>query len=147
MADAPYTIGDLAQRLGVTPRTVRYYEDRGLLEPAERSEGGFRLYDDRALLRLDKILTLKNLGLSLEQIHQVLDLFFVEDPDLDNREGLVEQLKGHLAATDRKLQQLRQFREDLIGLILRLEGLLRDRQERLARERLVGGEGGGEEPE
>lgn len=67
-----YTAGELARWAGVSARTIRFYEEKGILRPRERSDEGYRLYDDSAVLRLQEILMLKYVGLSLEEIRQVL---------------------------------------------------------------------------
>lgn len=66
------TTGEIAQACGVSVRTVQYYDERGLLVPTERSEGGRRLYDEAALSRLQSICLLKSLGLPLKAIRGVL---------------------------------------------------------------------------
>ena len=65
--------GELAEVVGVTVRTVQYYDQRGLLHPTERSDGGRRLYDEAALERMRTICTLKSLGLPLRAIRGVLE--------------------------------------------------------------------------
>ena len=67
-----YTAGELARWAGVSARTIRFYEEKGILQPRERSAEGYRLYDDKAILRLQEILMLKYVGLSLEEIQQAL---------------------------------------------------------------------------
>lgn len=67
-----YTAGELARCAGVSARTIRFYEEKGILQPKERSAEGYRLYDDSAILRLQEILMLKYVGLSLEEIQQAL---------------------------------------------------------------------------
>ena len=67
-----YTAGELARWAGVSARTIRFYEEKGILHPRERSAEGYRLYDDSAILRLQEILMLKYVGLSLEEIQQAL---------------------------------------------------------------------------
>jgi DNA-binding transcriptional MerR regulator len=68
-----YRIGEVAELAGVSTRTVRYYEEIGLLEPAGHSPGGSRRYDERSLARLQRIRELRYmLGLDLEQIGEVL---------------------------------------------------------------------------
>ena len=66
-----YRVSELAQRVGLPPSTLRFYEQAGLL-PARRSESGYRLFDDRALERIEVITTGKRLGLPLEQIRDLL---------------------------------------------------------------------------
>ena len=68
------TIADAAARTGFTPSTLRYYEQVGLVEP-QRTEAGYRLYDERALQRLSFISRSKALGLSLEEIAELVDLW------------------------------------------------------------------------
>lgn len=72
-AKACYTTGEVAERCGITVRTVQYYDKRGLLHPTERTDGGRRLYDEDALARMRTICTLKELGLSLRAIRGVLE--------------------------------------------------------------------------
>ncbi len=85
-------IGDLANRAGVTARTIRYYEELGLIEPEERTEGGFRLYSDAQLRRLKIIQSLKELGFDLERIR---DLFLLKTQRATGGE-LATSLIGHL---------------------------------------------------
>ncbi|WP_425060239.1 hypothetical protein SCACP_09110 [Sporomusa carbonis] len=66
-------IGDIANRAKVTVRTIRYYEELGLLTPSETSSGGFRLYTENDLLRLMFIKRFKDLDFSLEEIRKLLE--------------------------------------------------------------------------
>lgn len=63
-----YTAGEFAKKAGVTIRTIRYYDNKGLLKPSSLSEAGYRLYTDEDFAKLQRILTLKYLGFSLEDI-------------------------------------------------------------------------------
>jgi DNA-binding transcriptional MerR regulator len=65
-------VGEVAERLEVSPRTVKYYEELGLVEPGERSAGGFRLYGSREIERLERILQMKSIGYSLAAIRELL---------------------------------------------------------------------------
>jgi MerR family copper efflux transcriptional regulator len=65
-------IGELAQRLGVTRKTLRYYETVGLVPPAERARSGYRTYPPEAVRRAQLVVGLRKIGLSLEQIQTVL---------------------------------------------------------------------------
>ena len=65
-------VGEVAERLEVSPRTVKYYEELGLVEPEERSTGGFRLYGSREIARLERILKMKSMGYSLAAIRELL---------------------------------------------------------------------------
>ena len=74
-----YTTGELAKLCGVTVRTVQYYDARGILVPSELSEGGRRLYSEDDLKRMKIICFLRELGLSIDSIGQLLS---EEDLDL-----------------------------------------------------------------
>jgi DNA-binding transcriptional MerR regulator len=67
-----YTTGRFAQRASVSVRTLRFYDNAGLLRPAERSEAGYRRYSEEDLPRLQQVLALKFLGLSLDEIKRCL---------------------------------------------------------------------------
>lgn len=71
--DTLFTIGDLARRTGLTVKAIRFYSDTGIVPPKDRSPAGYRLYDIGALARLDLVRTLRDLGLDLAVIRQVLD--------------------------------------------------------------------------
>ena len=115
----PMQIGELAERTGLSIRTLRHYDEIGLLRPSARSEGGFRLYtaDDESRLLL--IRRMKPLGYSLEQMGELLAVVdgLGDDPDdtalrtrLDGiREEAVarrDALRRQLAAADEFLAQL-----------------------------------------
>lgn len=78
-----YKINDFAQIAGVTVRTLHHYDRLGLLKPSSRTGAGYRLYSDRDLARLQQIVTLKFIGLSLKQIKALLD-----GTDLDLKQTL-----------------------------------------------------------
>lgn len=73
MADQRYTIQQLAQEFGVTPRALRFYEDKGLIAPARR--GQTRLYSDRDRTRIRLVLRGQRLGFSLEECREVIDMY------------------------------------------------------------------------
>ncbi|GED31131.1 MerR family transcriptional regulator [Brevibacillus centrosporus] len=68
-----WKVGDLASLTGLTVRTLRYYDQIGLFSPSEHSDSGHRMYNEADIQRLQKILSLKDLGLSLEEIKRVLE--------------------------------------------------------------------------
>lgn len=80
-------IHEVARLAGTTSRTLRHYGDLGLLEPSRVGANGYRWYDDDALVRLQRILLLRDLGLPLEQVRRVLD----------RQDDEVEALHAHLA--------------------------------------------------
>ncbi|MEU7073992.1 MerR family transcriptional regulator [Streptomyces narbonensis] len=71
--DTLYSIGELARRTGLTIKTIRFYSDRGIVTPTDRSPAGYRLYDIDAVARLDLVRTLRTLGLDLPTIRKIVD--------------------------------------------------------------------------
>lgn len=71
--DTLYSIGDLARRTGLTVKAIRFYADRGIVPPTDRSPAGYRRYGIDAVARLDLVRTLRDLGLDLSTIRKVLD--------------------------------------------------------------------------
>lgn len=71
--DEHYQIGEVAEDVGLSLRTIRYYEEIGLVEPSGRTEGGFRLYTDADVERLRLVRALKPVGMSLETMAELLD--------------------------------------------------------------------------
>lgn len=69
-----HQIGEVAEALGLSLRTIRHYEEVGLVVPSGRSAGGFRLYTDPDIERLRLVMQMKPLDLSLEEIHELVDL-------------------------------------------------------------------------
>lgn len=107
-------IGALASRSGLPVKTLRYYEDLGLLPAVGRSPGGYRLFAEESLRRLDFIRRLKSLGLSLEDIEQCLA---VHDAGKLPCGDIQRQLKRQIDLVDERLRELRQFRRELQSLL------------------------------
>lgn len=120
-------IGELTERAAVTPRTVRYYESIGLLPPGEREGHGQHYYTEETLFRLRKIDHLKQLGLSLDEIRDVIDFYFTDPSGIQPKQKVLAILRQHLAETDRKIGALQQFRTDLQANITRFECWLEER--------------------
>ena len=119
-------IGELAQIAGVTPRTIRYYENLGLLSPNEREGKGFRYYSQTELAKLQKIDCLKSLGLTLEEITTVIDLYFQDSTGIRGKQKVLEILQFHLQETNEKLAALGDFRSDLEANILRIQQQIKE---------------------
>jgi MerR family transcriptional regulator, copper efflux regulator len=117
---ATMRIGELATRAGVTPRTIRYYEDLGLLAPAHREGGGHRHYDEDALARLSKIDWLKRMGLALDEIAEVIPLYFADATATRGKRKMLTLLERRLADTDARIEALEAFREEVAGAVERL---------------------------
>ena len=118
-----YTIGELAREFGVTARALRFYEDKGLLDPAR--DGQNRVYSARDRARLQLIVRGKRVGFSLVEIRQMLDLY-----DLgDNQRA---QIRASYNKFQRQVKVLEQQREDIEGALEELHKGLAWMEERLA---------------
>lgn len=89
MMEKKMTSGEIAKKTGVSQKAIRLYDEKGLLKPTEYSEGNYRLYDKEALLVLEKIIALKQIGFSLEEIHDNL----AADKDVNITDALNRQLQ------------------------------------------------------
>lgn len=101
------TVGEVAKKMGVTVRTLQYYDKEGLLSPSAESEGGRRLYTDKDLITLHQIISLKSLGFSLGDIKQRLisletpaEVANVLTEQADDIRKKIEQLKASLTAIE-----------------------------------------------
>ncbi|MGO4449516.1 MerR family transcriptional regulator [Phyllobacterium sp. TAF24] len=122
---AKMQIGELAERAGVSHRTIHYYERIGLLAPAQREGTGYRYYDEISLKRLEKIAALKHLGLSLDEIASVIELYFTDGTGLKGKEKVLLILQDQLAKADAQLSELAAFKSDLEANIERMETLIK----------------------
>lgn len=106
-------IGELSERLGLNPKTVRYYESIGLLPEPERTPSGYRIYSETDIERVAFIKTAQRLGITLDEIREILAL-----RDRGERPcGYVRDvLRREVAAVDNRLVELRQLRKQLIEL-------------------------------
>lgn len=100
MEQERFTVGELADLAGVSPRTIRYYDKKGLLCPVAYSDNQYRQYDKSSLLQLQQILMLKYIGFSLEEIIQI----FQDQKEMSLAELLAEQERMLL----KKREQLNQ---------------------------------------
>lgn len=106
-------IGDLAKRAGVTVRTVRYYEELGLLSPSETSPGGFRLYSEAALRKLHFVKRFKELDFPLEEIQRLIDL---PQDNFSKSERLalsLSLLKKQLEQVENKIKESSAIKKDI----------------------------------
>ncbi len=112
-ADRRLKIGDLARITGLSIKTIRYYESRGLLEKPPRTEGGYRLYGPEEVARLRFVQRAKLLGLTLEEIREMVELAArCNEGELVPR--LEQLLEAKLEETERKLAELSAFRQNLL---------------------------------
>jgi MerR family copper efflux transcriptional regulator len=104
-------IGEVAARTELSLRTIRHYEDTGLVIPSARSQGGFRLYTEADVARLMVIRRMKPLGFTLDEMRALLDatdrLDSGEGLSSEEREELLERIRGFEQAAQRRVADLR----------------------------------------
>jgi DNA-binding transcriptional MerR regulator len=104
-------IGEVAARTELSLRTIRHYEETGLVIPSARSQGGFRLYTEADVARLMVIRRMKPLGFTLEEMRSLLEvtdrLDSDEEPPPGEREELLDRLRGFERAAQQRVEDLR----------------------------------------
>ncbi len=112
MAEETYTISALASEFEVTPRTIRFYEDNGLISPSRQGQN--RVYSARDRVRLAWILRGRSVGFSLAEVRELIDLY-------DKGDGRVEQRQKTLVKCRERQEKLIRQREDLDATIAELD--------------------------
>ena len=119
MPDGLLQIGEVADRVGLSLRTVRYYEEQGLLAPETRSSGGFRLYSEDQVDRLALIKQMKPIGFTVQEMCELLDardaLRADGTPDAD-REAARERLSAYATDAAERVAKLRKQLSQAEGL-------------------------------
>ncbi len=118
-----FSIGDLAREFAITPRTIRFYEEHGILHP--RREGRQRIYSRADRTRLKLALRGKRLGLSLAQIKELLDMY-------DGVHNSPAQIREFLRILAQRRAQLEQQRRDIEAVLAEIDMLERQCREALA---------------
>jgi MerR family transcriptional regulator, repressor of the yfmOP operon len=121
-------IGELAKRLGITTRTIRYYEEIGLMGPPERLGGGTRTYNKDDILRLKFILKLKELGISLKEMQELAEHFDIHQQEFDTiTPKLIEILDLHISKVDEKIANLSSLRNEIVEYRVRIMDILNNK--------------------
>ncbi|BAY39779.1 MerR family transcriptional regulator [Nostoc sp. NIES-2111] len=107
-------IGSVAKESGVPIKTIRYYEELGLLKSSGRTEGGFRLFNTDVLERLHFIKRAQSLGLHLSEIKDFLQVYDAGELPCDH---IKTKLEDKVQAIDEQIQQLLILRQELVGLL------------------------------
>ncbi|MBF4135128.1 MerR family transcriptional regulator [Streptomyces albidoflavus] len=111
MDDKHMQIGEVAARTELSLRTIRHYEETGLVTPSARSQGGFRLYTETDVSRLMVIRRMKPLGFTLDQMRGLLEATDRLDGDValddDEREALLERVRTYRQAAAEQVEKLR----------------------------------------
>ncbi|HKD95524.1 MAG TPA: MerR family transcriptional regulator [Gaiellaceae bacterium] len=132
--DSSLRIGEVAQRVGVTPRTIRYYEELGLLGSGNREKGAHRTYAEADVAHLQELIRLRDLlGLTLEELVELAEAEearaalrgrWEEDPSDEERLRIVEEAIPHverqLALVRSRQQTLAEFADELQDKLARL---------------------------
>jgi MerR family Zn(II)-responsive transcriptional regulator of zntA len=108
-----FTSGDLARATGETVRTVRFYEEQGLLQPVTVSSGGHRRYDRAALEQLQLILDFRELGLSIPDIRAMLAMRAGCRNAVEFRQLLRDRLPAHVAQARSRIERLRRLEAEM----------------------------------
>ncbi|MEM9771995.1 MAG: heavy metal-responsive transcriptional regulator [Cyanobacteria bacterium P01_D01_bin.73] len=106
--------GEVAQKFGLSTQTLYFYERIGLIPPPQRSPSGYRLFGDRDVARLGFILRVKALGLSLDEIREILALY---DGKSLTCQVIQDRLQQKVQELDQKIQQLQGLRNELAPLV------------------------------
>ncbi|WP_068621285.1 MerR family transcriptional regulator [Paenibacillus tuaregi] len=108
-----WKVGDLAKLTGLTVRTLRFYDQIGLFSPSGQTEGGHRLYNESDLSRLQQILSLKELGLSLDEIKSVLNGDQISPLEIVNLQ--IARIKEQIHQQQKLLEQLQYVSKSMQG--------------------------------
>jgi DNA-binding transcriptional MerR regulator len=119
-----YRIGELSREFGVTPRTIRFYEDRGLLKP--RRQGRARIFGPRERVRLRLILRGKRLGFSLDEITEVLRLYDEAPGEAGQLRHLIDKIAERRAVLQRQREDIAITLSELDAVEARCRERLRD---------------------
>ncbi len=109
-----YQIGELANLLELSPRTIRYYEEIGLLNSIKRVEGGKRIYTDKDSQRLKFITRLKHLGLTLSEMLELEDIYQIHRTNKKVLPRLLELLDGHVVKIEERINSLDKLKADIL---------------------------------
>lgn len=107
-------IGQVASQSGISIKTIRYYEELGLIQSLDRTEGGFRLFDSKVMTRLAFIKRSQHLGLSLSEIKKCLKIYDQGEAPCDQ---IRQQLEAKITEIDAKIHQLKTLKSELQGLL------------------------------
>jgi DNA-binding transcriptional MerR regulator len=107
-----YTIGKLSENTGVTVRTLDYYDEIGLIKPSSKTSGGHRLYSEDDVMRLERVLALKYMGFTLEQIKDILK---------NTTSNWQESIGQQLELVKREQERLKILEQALLGVSYSIE--------------------------
>ena len=112
-------IGNAAQMSGIPAKTIRYYEEVGLIQPAHRTESGYRTYDESDVATLRFIQRARGLGFSVKEVRLLLGLWADRARSSADVKGMA---LDHIGEIDRKIAELQSMRDTLVDLTERCHG-------------------------
>jgi len=124
-----FQIGEVSKKLNITPRTIRYYEELGLLDPPLRIENGIRLYSNEDIRRIKFILKLKELGLTLKEMLELTDIYNQHKQSLAIMPKLIEILDNHIEKIDSKISKLASLRNDIVEYRKRILSIIEENKQ------------------
>jgi DNA-binding transcriptional MerR regulator len=108
-------IGEIAHLTEMSPRTIRYYQEIGLLHPVKRIEGGKRVFSEDDLQRLKFIKRLKHLGLTLSEMHELADIYEIHKTNRKVLIRLCELLGNQVKKIDERITNLNRLKEEILN--------------------------------
>jgi DNA-binding transcriptional MerR regulator len=120
-------IGEVADMLGITTRTIRYYEEFGIMEAPQRLDGGRRIYSKEDIVRLKFILKLKELGITLKEMQELADIYKIHKDSDKLMPRLLQILDMHIQKIDEKISKLSSLRQDIVGYRSRIADILQEK--------------------
>lgn len=121
MSEKTYKIGQLAELTGLTQRTIRYYDELGLLKTSSRTQGGQRIYSDSDLLYIKRIMELKSLSFSLEEIKAIILLGGDDESGEKRRAVLLENYRRKKKEAEKRKNAIENEIGELDWHIMQLE--------------------------
>ncbi len=110
-----FRIGELANLVEMSPRTIRYYQEIGLLHPGKRAEGGKRVFTENDLQRLKFIKRLKHLGLTLSEMNELANIYKIHKTNRGVLRRLCELLDNQVEKIDERVNNLLRLKEDILN--------------------------------
>lgn len=123
------SISELAQEVGVTPRTIRYYEEMGLLTPLHQENVNQRLYGQREKARLKLIHRGKHLGFSLAEIKEMIDLYDLDRTEKRQLQRTLEYGQKRIQEIEEKIRELSALKEELLSYQQQFTAILEKMEE------------------
>lgn len=117
-------IGELAKKSNVTPRTIKHYEDKGIIQPLKKTQGGFRLYDNDKLKSLKRIKSFQQAGLSLKEVKKMEEIKRLLEENRGQKTISSDMLDEKLSYLEKQLNKINERLEEIIMVKKYLEEMM-----------------------